>query len=132
MLRAAAARHMPPSTNRDEAVIMEFSLVLILACVTSPLSWTHYYSWMLIPIAFLISRSGLEPDSRGRKILGHTAIILVSLGLYYLTFQHEYLESLYAVVGASYTLAGGLLLLIVTLWKRATLTTSTAGRLPAA
>lgn len=34
---------------------IEFSLVLLLACIVSPLSWSHYYCWLLVPTALFIA-----------------------------------------------------------------------------
>lgn len=33
---------------------LEFMLVVVLICVTSPISWSHYYTWLLLPIAGLL------------------------------------------------------------------------------
>ena len=54
-------------------------MVLVLACISSPLSWSHYYAWMLLPIAFLLAPSSpLTPTPASRR-LGYVAIALLSL-----------------------------------------------------
>ena len=46
---------------------MEYLIVLVLACISSPLSWSHYYAWMLLPIAFLLAtRQSPDTDDRER------------------------------------------------------------------
>jgi Glycosyltransferase family 87 len=47
--------------------LLQFSVVLILALVTSPLSWTHYYLILLVPLAlYLGGRLPLPDDAMTR------------------------------------------------------------------
>jgi hypothetical protein len=47
--------------------LLQFSIVLILALVTSPLSWTHYYLILLVPLAlYLGGRLPLPDDALTR------------------------------------------------------------------
>ena len=43
------------SAQDAEVLDLEFSMVLVLACLISPVSWSHYYCWLLIPIAVLMA-----------------------------------------------------------------------------
>lgn len=55
------------------------SIVLVLALLVSPISWTHYYVFLLLPLAFLIG--GWIPAPRGRAWLALVAAgaLLVAL-----------------------------------------------------
>jgi hypothetical protein len=58
---------------------LEFSIVLVLAVVTSPVSWSHYYLLMLLPWAlYLGGRLGL-PDDAATRWLMVGGILLSSL-----------------------------------------------------
>lgn len=49
----------------------EFLAVIVLACLLSPLSWSHYYVWLVLPAAFLLGRLAAgELSSRARLLLG--------------------------------------------------------------
>src|SRR5690606_28702205 len=67
----------------DTAMQVEFSMVALLACTTSPLAWSHYYAWVLLPIAFALSNrwGGLlfGDGIPGRRAWIWAPIILVSL-----------------------------------------------------
>ena len=39
-------------------------IVITLALVASPLSWSHYYCWLLIPAAFLLDRGAVRQAVR--------------------------------------------------------------------
>src|SRR3990172_11179548 len=41
----------------SQVLDVEFLIVITLALVASPLSWSHYYCWLLLPAAFLLSQS---------------------------------------------------------------------------
>ena len=59
-----SATHSAPSRAEFE---LEFLAVLMLACTTSPLAWSHYYAWCLLPIAFMLAPgTGLMLDTRPR------------------------------------------------------------------
>lgn len=53
-LRTTQTPRKKLSMASPDPIDLEFMLVICLALLTSPLSWTHYYAWMLIPIAFFI------------------------------------------------------------------------------
>lgn len=46
----------------------EHSLVLVLACIASPLAWSHYYAWMLVPAAFVIAANSTMSGSCRRGL----------------------------------------------------------------
>jgi hypothetical protein len=55
------------SGGQDSEVLnLEFSAVLVLACLISPVSWSHYYCWLLIPVAVLMAPRP-QPFSWGNR-----------------------------------------------------------------
>jgi hypothetical protein len=58
---------------------IEWACVLILACVTSPLAWSHYYCFMLLPIALLLGPRHDFLGKRGALAVASIAALLVTL-----------------------------------------------------
>ena len=98
---------------------LEFLLVLCLAVVSSPLSWSHYYTWLLLPAAFhLGSTSPFVAGTTARR-LGWLAIILATLLVRPLQFSDPALMTTYAVFGASNLLFSGVLWIGLIAWSLA-------------
>src|SRR5262249_31739171 len=56
--------------------LLEFSLMLNLALITSPISWTHYYLWLLIPWALYLGGDlPLPDDTATRSLMGRRLLI---------------------------------------------------------
>ncbi|HZY18413.1 MAG TPA: glycosyltransferase family 87 protein [Ramlibacter sp.] len=87
---------------------LQFLLVLCLALVTSPLAWSHYYAWLLVPIAFLLGPTGLG-QGRAARVLGWVAIVLAMPLVRPLFFTDPALAAAYRSIGVSHLLFGGLL-----------------------
>jgi len=60
------------------ATELEMAMVAMLACLTSPLAWSHYYCWALLAIALLLA-GGERAESRSALITQRVATVLVSL-----------------------------------------------------
>jgi alpha-1,2-mannosyltransferase len=74
--RAPMAAGEGGASPRD---LLEFSLMINLALITSPISWTHYYLWLLIPWALYLGRElPLRDDATTRRLIG-ASIVMVSL-----------------------------------------------------
>jgi alpha-1,2-mannosyltransferase len=98
---------------------LEFLLVLCLALVSSPLSWSHYYTWLLLPAAFhLGSASPFAPGSTARW-LRWLAIILAMVLVRPVQFDDPTLMIAYSMFGASCLLFGGLLWIGSIAWSLA-------------
>jgi hypothetical protein len=97
----------------------ELSLVLALACVTSPVSWSHYYAWLLIPIAYSIAPPGPLSGSRGMRWLWAAAILCVILPVVLPECAPAGPLTGGYVVLLSLPLCGGLLLLLLLLRQQA-------------
>lgn len=130
LLAAFTAALVPRRTPAPKALPLigeerdtELLLVLVLACVSSPLSWSHYYAWMLLPIAFLLGpRSPIAATVRTRR-LGYLAIALVSLPVVWPPDglrAHPFAGRLYAFA-ISHLLAGAFLILALLIAARARL-----------
>ena len=66
----------PVSEDPD---LLEFSCVLILALVLSPLAWSHYYCMLLLPWAlYLGGRLSLPRDTKTHRLI-LCSIVLSSL-----------------------------------------------------
>ena len=68
-----------PGARPFERDALEFSIVLVLAVVTSPVSWSHYYLLLLLPWAlYLGGRLGLPDDAATRWLMAG-GMLLASL-----------------------------------------------------
>jgi alpha-1,2-mannosyltransferase len=116
-LKASIRAKVEALGSTDVRGDLEFLLVVCLAVVSSPLSWSHYYTWLLLPAAFhLGSRSPFAsgPIARG---LGWVAIVLATLLVRQLQFSDQTLMTAYSTVGASTLLFSGLLWIGLISWS---------------
>jgi hypothetical protein len=65
---AAFMRRTECSRDHD-MLTREFPMILVLTCLTAPLTWSHYYCWLLIPIAVLIASRRMERDWFDKTLL---------------------------------------------------------------
>ncbi len=113
--RSAQRRQGPTGTQRD----LEFLLVICLAVVSSPLSWSHYYAWLLLPAAFFLgSRSPFAAGPAARWV-GWVAIVLATLLVRPLQFSDPTLVAAYSAFGVSNLLFGGLIWIGLIAWSLA-------------
>jgi acetyl esterase len=70
----AAEQHTNVADRRD----LQYLLTTCLCLVASPLSWAHYYAWLLIPTAFFLGAHPAFPSSRAARGLGWIAIFLIT------------------------------------------------------
>ena len=73
-----------PAPQRDAGAadgrdLLEFVLVLTLALITSPLSWTHYYVFLLVPWALYLGGQLPLPDDAVTRRLMDASVLLISL-----------------------------------------------------
>ena len=109
------------SHNALSATEWEVMLVLVLACITSPLAWSHYYALMLLPFAYLLAPGGvLECGSRALRWSAWASVLLVSLPVVFppqRAMAEGLLSGIY-LVAVSHYLYGGLILLAVLIHVR--------------
>ena len=123
LLIAAGVALLNPAT-----LTSQYLIVLCLAVLASPLSWSHYYCWLLLPMAFFLRRQDMQ--ARSFRALGWLAILLVTPLVRPLTLSHPWAVEAYKDAGVSYLLFGGLLwfgLLIWQMTRHARATASTIG-----
>jgi hypothetical protein len=101
--------------------LTEFSLVLTIALVSSPLAWTHYYLLLLLP--WSLYQGGLLslPDDTRSRSLMWGALALISLPVVMPDLSQGVTAELMARTVVSLWLFGGLLMLIALargMWSR--------------
>jgi hypothetical protein len=116
MLRAGAriSEH-PRAETKRERELLEFALVLNLALVLSPISWSHYYALLLLPWGLFLG--GLLPwpvDDLTRRLLW-AGIALCSLPIVVLPLQPGLIGEIVARTLVSATFAGGIATLMALL-----------------
>lgn len=120
--RDNAPERVEPSEPANPVAVrvldLEFMVVLMLACTTSPLAWSHYYVWCLLPIAFLLERSAEAfhtPTSRGVAWVAGVAVCLPVVWPF--CAVPGWFSGFYAVLVTHY-LFGGIALLVFLLRER--------------
>src|SRR5262245_14122085 len=110
-----AGRHKPllhGSGTLSARELTEFSLVLTIALISSPLAWTHYYLLLLLP--WSLYQGGLLnlPDDMLSRSLMWSALALTSLPVLTPDLSPGMAAELVARTVVSMWLLGGLLMLI--------------------
>ena len=109
------ARAGAPEPQPSAAIEGELMMIIVLACLLSPLSWSHYFVWLALPGAYLVAqvRDGLRrPEVLGLAGLGW---LLVMPPVVHLPDPNP---SYATIIGNSHLLIGSLLLLCaVGLWR---------------
>jgi Glycosyltransferase family 87 len=110
--RATRAEPMPSVTGRLTARdVLEFVLVINLAILTSPISWTHYYLWLLLPWGLYLGGQLPLPADRTTRWLMWSSLLLTSLPVIMPDFSPGWLGELLARTLISAWFFGGLLML---------------------
>lgn len=102
-------------TSHDLVTVRALLVAIVLACITSPLSWSHYYAWMLVPAAFLLAPFPFAGKTPAARAVDWLAIALVCVPVVDLRPSPGIALELYARTAASATLAGGVLMLWILL-----------------
>jgi len=90
---------------------LEFSIVLTLAVVTSPVSWSHYYLLLLLPWAlYLGGRLGLPDDAATRWLMAG-GMLLASLPVIVLPLGTGIVAAIVSRTIVSAWMFGGLMIL---------------------
>jgi hypothetical protein len=117
---AAAAAWRTPAVragqSADESRDLQYGLVLCLAVLSSPLSWSHYYCWLLLPAALFL---GATPAALPLRACGWLAILLVTPLVRPLVFTQTWATEFYKDVAVSHFLLGGLLWFGFLAWRLA-------------
>ncbi len=108
----------PPAAGDEERRELEYLLVLTLAVVTSPLSWSHYYVLLLLPIAFLLGPRLAGVYEPWLRRLTWAGIILATPAVLAL-YAPDALRVVYAKFLISHLLFAGLMVFVALVWARA-------------
>lgn len=95
----------------DRRLVLDFQIIVALSVLTSPLSWSHYYALLLLPLGFFLSPAGPIADDRAARRWASASILLMMPIVFLLTFPWDWANILYAKLLVSQVLAGGLILL---------------------
>ena len=90
---------------------LEFVLVINLAIVTSPISWTHYYLLLLIPWGLYLGGRLPLPDDRTTRWLMWGSLVLTSLPVVIPQHSPGLISEVLARTVVSAWFFGGLLML---------------------
>jgi len=101
-----------PATGLTGRDYLEYCLILVLATVASPVSWSHYYLFMLLPVGlYLGNRLPLPADNMTRWLFW-IGFGLTALPVVLLPFESGWLFTLAQRTILSAWLFGGILMLL--------------------
>jgi hypothetical protein len=119
--RASRAGPMPAVDGRLSACdTLEFVLVITVAIITSPISWTHYYLLLLIAWGLYLGDRLPVPSDRTTRWLMWSSLVLTSLPVVIPQHSPGLLTEVLARTAVSAWFFGGLLMLAAllrALWK---------------
>ena len=109
-------RKKTPTTTEQEN--LEFSIILCLSLLISPISWTHYYTFLLIPFSLYIGNKLAVSQGKAWYGLMIGSIILISLPAIAADISSMFFKALYSKLLISHYFLGGVLLLGILLAAR--------------
>ncbi len=95
----------------SKADLLAFNIVLLIAVLFSPVSWTHYYLFLLLPWSLYLGGHLPLPDDRKTSVLMWSSIVCCSLPVVTLSMDAGLLASVTARTLVSVWFFGGLLCL---------------------
>jgi hypothetical protein len=108
-------RQEPPAKTQSESPTgrdyLEYCVILVLAIVVSPVSWSHYYLLMLLPIGLYLGNRLSLPDDRPTRWLIWSGFALTALPIVLLPLEPDWVLVLASRTILSAWLFGGLLML---------------------
>lgn len=105
-------RNVPLSGSDLPPTDLSFLIFVMLACVTSPVAWSHYYHWILFPIAFLLGPASPMRDRPWKKPVTVASCLFVSVPVVnQAVWQQPLLHEIFARTGTSLHLFGALIVL---------------------
>jgi len=103
--KMGAMNETDASSRRD----LQYLLVICLCLVSSPLSWSHYYLWLLIPTAFFLEGRLPLFNSQTARWVGWVAIALVTpLVGWPWSISNSLVMTVYRTIVMSHLFLGGL------------------------
>jgi hypothetical protein len=102
----------------DRRLVLDFQIIVALSILTSPLSWSHYYVLLLLPVGFFLSPGAPLAGNPAARLWVWASILLMMPIVFMLEFPWQWLNLVYAKLLVSQVLAGGLILLGLLIWAR--------------
>jgi hypothetical protein len=127
---AWAARREPSERTPGRRLVareLEFMLVLVLCLISGPMSWSHYYVWLLLPLAFVLAGAEHVPRERATTWLGGAALLFGALPVVFIGTSQSWLMEVHARVVLAHFVIGGLLFFVLLLRARRGWCSSPAG-----
>jgi hypothetical protein len=106
--------------SRQRLDLREFSLVLATAIVTTPLSWTHYYLFLLLPFSLVATGAIALGEQLFDRMIVPVSVVLASFPVVDLVLPQGILSDLISRSLLSIWLFGGLLTIAWLLRARST------------
>jgi alpha-1,2-mannosyltransferase len=106
--------HLGTALRSDEVSgrdYLEYCVILVLAIVASPISWSHYYLLMLLPIGLYLGNRLPLPDDGTTRWLIWPGFILTALPVILLPFESDLVLVVASRTILSAWLFGGLIML---------------------
>jgi hypothetical protein len=97
------------ATAKVEASELQFLLVLCCALVISPLSWSHYYCWLLLPAAYALRGQAPRGTPAIIRWMSVAAVMLVTPLVIFPDHLPSELDTIYTRLVVSNYLIGGVL-----------------------
>jgi hypothetical protein len=97
---------------------IEFCVALAVALVITPISWSHYYLTLIIPMSLLLTGRIPMPRGRGWWIAFGASVALLSLPVVTLNPERAALGEFNSRVMTSHFVIGGLVMLALLLAVR--------------
>lgn len=116
VLGVAVVAFLSGSPETELARWYELSIVLVLALLVAPITWTHYYVFCLVPLAAFLAT--LSDQSTRINLVLATASVLISLPVVLTLPTRPLSRELYERLLVSHYVFGALMLLAVTLYLR--------------
>jgi len=106
-----ARRSQPSMAEPSSRDFLEFSILTVLAVVASPVSWSHYYLLMLLPMGLYLGCRLPLPDDRTTRVLMWGGFALTALPIILLPLESGPILLVASRTILSAWLFGGLLML---------------------
>ena len=121
LVAAAASFRLPSWTsvtsdrNPLTRLDLQYLLVVCLCLISSPLNWSHYYSWLLMPMAFFLSAQN-RLSLPERAVAWGSIMLVTALQGWPLLISSPILMAPYKTLFVSHIFVGGLVWFGLVAW----------------
>jgi hypothetical protein len=112
LLASVVATWWVSRESKSEGIIyLDMSVLIVLSIVIGPITWTHYYALMLIPLAFMLGGVIAAPEGRFGLAYMALGVLLVSAPVVQVAPEMSPLDELVPRLFISHYFYGGLMIL---------------------